>query len=208
MWRAGALILILLTLISCAVTNSGQQASLPSATPNVGIAGGGLGGVGGSGKGAGSGGNNGGAGTGGGNTISTQAPTPNPTPDPTPSNQGPFVVKQIMSLGHESISGEVCSLTAAFTVFAVAPEVSWNFTFVPGGPNQGKWTYAYSITSAGETHNANGSYTISQVNADGTLLLTMTGSDSVAFKGFSGKFPVNYSFNLVPSGNTSCPATH
>jgi hypothetical protein len=110
-------------------------------------------------------------------------------------------------MGHETISGQVCTLTRPFIVSAVAPEVSWTFIYTPRDAGHGSWVYAYSITKAGETHDAAGSYQISQVSDDGTLLLTMTGTDNVAFKGFSGPFPVNYRFNLIPSQNATCPNT-
>jgi len=93
----------------------------------------------------------------------------------------------------------------AFLVAVKAPKVTFAFDFVPQTSNHGQWRYAYSIPTAGETHDANGNYTINLAVPDGTLLLSMTGSDHVMFKGFDGKFPVNYRFNLVPSQNTGCP---
>jgi len=178
-------------------------------TPTSNAGGGSSGGAGSAGNssgGAGSGGNSsGGAGAGGSNNvISSPVPTKNPTPSP---QGGPYVVKQIQTLADEKISGEVCSITNAFIVNVTTPKVAFNFSFVPAGAERGKWTYAYSIPSAGESHDAHGDYTISQASTDGTLLVSMTGSDHVVFKGFDGSFPVHYTFDLVPSQNTGCPAT-
>ena len=137
--------------------------------------------------------------------TATPTPTPTPTPNPTPGTPGPFVVEQIVTLGHETLSGQVCSLTKPFAVTAAAPAVTFVFDFVPETADHGTWTYAYSIPSAGETHDASGKYTIGQADTDGKRLLSMTGSDHVTFKGFDGKLPITYRFNLVPSANTTCP---
>ncbi len=153
----------------------------------------GYGGAGGGSSGGGTGGGNDGGGTGGG-TNDTGSALPG----------GPYVVKQTRSLGGETIGGQVCSLTAPFSVAVKAPAIGFAFGFVPAAADHGSWTYAYNIKKAGETHSASGTYTIAQAGKDGTLTLTMKGRDQVAFKGFSGPFPVNYSFNLVPSGNTPC----
>jgi hypothetical protein len=201
----------MILLLSCALPFSLQQALTPTPTlttsPAINIGGGivqngsGSSGAGNGQGGSGGSGGNGGSGSGSGNGSNSQGGI---TPDSVPL---PYVVKQIVSLGHEAISGQVCNLTRPFTVYAIAPEVSWNFLYNPSGADHGSWVYAYSIPKAGETHDAAGSYTISQVSSDGTLLLTMTGKDHVTFKGFDGPFPVNYTFNLVPSQNTSCPNT-
>ncbi len=118
---------------------------------------------------------------------------------------GPFVVKQTVTLGHETISGTVCDITKPFTVPAVAPNVSWNFNFIPADASKGTWTYAYTIQSAGESHDASGTYTIGLPAMDGTLTLTMKGSDHVVFTGFNGNLPVSYQFNLVPTNPAACP---
>jgi hypothetical protein len=115
------------------------------------------------------------------------------------------VVKQIESLGKETISGRVCSLTLPFDVQTVAPAITFLFHFVPGAADHGQWTYAYSLRAAGETHAAHGSFTVRQVNAGGTLQLTMSGSDHVVFHGFDGNIPTHYAFQLVPAPNTACP---
>jgi hypothetical protein len=207
-WRAMIIILATILTLSCALPLSLQRALSPSSTPTTSPAlniGGGIvqngNGNGGAGNGQGGSAGSGGSGGGFGNGSNSQVGvTPNP-------NHLPYVVKQIVSLGHETISGQVCNLTQKFTVNAVAPEVSWNFIYNPSDAGQGSWVYAYSIPKAGETHDAAGSYKISQVSSDGTLRLTMTGSDKVAFKGFAGTIPVNYYYNLVPSQNTACPNT-
>jgi hypothetical protein len=131
------------------------------------------------------------------------SPTPTPSPD-VPAGRA-YVVKQTKTLGGEVISGAVPCLTAPFAVTSVTPKVTFVFQFIPAAALKGAFTYAYSIPSAGETHSAIGSYTISE-QKDGTLVLSMTGRDAVAFPHFNGPFPVNYSFNLVPSGPSACSA--
>ena len=198
---------ILVTVLACTlppISGTVKDSSGNTATPNAG------GGGGGSGSG-GSGGGGGGSGSGGGSLAGTpqvtpiETVTPTPTDFPTPSASGPYIVKQTHSLGGEKISGQVCSLTMPFTVLSATPKVSWAFNFIPQSASAGGWTYAYNIASAGETHSASGKYSVSAPAKDGSLTLTMTGRDNVAFKGFSGPFPVNYSFDLVPSGQAPCP---
>lgn len=132
------------------------------------------------------------------------------SPTPTPSPEGPtaraYVVQQTGHLGGETISGVVPCITAPFGVTSVTPNVTFVFHFIPAKALNGAFTYAYSIPSAGETHSATGNYTIRE-QKDGTLVLTMTGRDDVAFPHFTGPFPVRYSFNLVPSGPSRCSAT-
>ncbi len=118
---------------------------------------------------------------------------------------GPFAVKQTETLGHETLSGFVCDITKPFSVQATAPAVSWPFVFVPQDASKGTFTYAYTIPSAGESHDASGTYTIGPPAMDGTLTLSMKGTDNVAFNGFSGPIPVNYKFDLVPTTAASCP---
>ena len=113
---------------------------------------------------------------------------------------GSYVVQQIETLGKESIAGIVCSTSLPFSVSATSPHVAWVFNFFPNMT----WNYAYSIPSAGESHDASGNYAISPPDSSGVLLLTMKGSDHVVFKGFDGKIPVQYKFNLVPASAT-CP---
>ncbi|HET7377227.1 MAG TPA: hypothetical protein VFK30_10995, partial [Anaerolineae bacterium] len=117
---------------------------------------------------------------------------------------GPYAVKQIESLGGEVISGGVCSLTQPFNVTSTTPHVTFMFYFVPQDTQKGKVTYAYSISSAGESHNAAGTYSLSPLGTDGTLQLSLSVSDHVAFKGFDGNMPLHYKFNLVPSATLSC----
>ena len=118
---------------------------------------------------------------------------------------GSFTVKQIETLGNETISGSVCDLTKPFGVPAVDPVASaaWTFLFVPSSATRGTVTYAYSIPSAGETHSASGTYKIDPPAQDDTLLLSLTVSDHVTFKGFDGNIPLRYKFKLVPAPN--CP---
>jgi hypothetical protein len=85
-------------------------------------------------------------------------------------------------------------------------KVAWTFLFVPRNASAGAVSYAYSIPSAGETHQASGTYTIGQPAHDGTLRLSLAVSDHVVFHGFDGTIPNRYAFDLVPSGATGCPA--
>jgi hypothetical protein len=116
------------------------------------------------------------------------------------------MVKQIETLGGEMISGVVCNLAQPFSVLSVTPKVTFSFYFLPQNTQQGKVSYTYSIQSAGESHDASGTYSLSQVSADGTLQLSLSVSDHVVFKGFDGNIPNRYKFNLVPSGSAPCPA--
>lgn len=145
----------------------------------------------------------------------TATPTATPTATDTPTNtpvtpqvaQGPYVVKQTETLGNETLSGAVCKLTEPFSVNATTPKVAFTFVFAPQAADHGRLTYAYSIPSAGETHDATGTYTIQPAGtADGTLVLSMTVSDHVTFKGFDGNIPLRYKFDLVPAANVPCPA--
>ena len=153
-------------------------------------------------------------------TVPTSTPSPSPTvptrtPSPTPTSitptqiplpsAGPYVVKQIETLGGEVISGIVCNLTRPFSVNSNTPKVSFVFVFVPQDAGLGTVTYAYSIPSAGETHDAKGNYTLSSAGADGTLLLSMAVSDHVTFKGFDGNIPNHSKFDLVPTATATCP---
>ncbi|MCL4506257.1 MAG: hypothetical protein M1434_15455 [Chloroflexi bacterium] len=164
--------------------------------------------AGGSAGGTGSGnGGDGGSGSKGGNNGGTDGSTDvTATPTQLPDiHYGPYLVKQIETLGGESISGFVCSLTQPFTVLSTTPKVTFTFVFVPQDAQRGKVTYTYSIPKAGESHNAAGTYTLALLDKVGTQQLSLTVSDHVVFKGFDGNIPLHYRFNLVPSTNASCP---
>lgn len=204
--------LILITILSCAAPIAGQQSQPATPTPTgavdfigVGSNGGGI--IGGSGGSVGSGGSGASSGSGGSGGSNNPGNNTLPNTNLPSTGQGAYAVKQTMTLGGEAISGAVCSLTQPFSVNFNTPKVAFVTGYVPTSASQGTWTYAYNISSAGETHNASGSYTISSPSPDGTLVLTMTGKDNVAFKGFSGPFPTHYSFKLVPSTTTPCPTT-
>ena len=159
---------------------------------------------GGSGTGSGSGGGNSGGGVSSANQGSSEA-----TPEPTQLadlSGGPYTVKQIETLGGEAISGTVCSTTRPFSVLSVTPHATFTFNFVPLEAQRGNVMYAYSIPSAGESHDAAGTYTLAGVDKAGTLQLSLTVSDHVVFKGFDGNIPNHYKFNLVPSEGPPCPA--
>jgi hypothetical protein len=185
-----------------------KQIATATATPTPGPAGGGSvggGGVssgGGSNGGANGGSSGGGTSSGNGGSVSGGNGTPNSGGN---SGSGAYVVKQTESLGGETISGFVCSRTAPFGVSARTSKVAWVFGFVPRDATHGQVTYAYSIPSAGEAHDATGTYTLSSAAADGTLLLSMAVSDHVTFKGFDGNIPLHYQFQLVPSESAPCP---
>lgn len=117
------------------------------------------------------------------------------------ASTGPFTVKQTETLGGETLSGSVCDVTKPFAVLAATKAVTWTFLFAPSSATKGTVTYAYTIPSAGESHNASGTYTLGQPARDGTLVLSMTVKDHVTFKGFDGNIPLNYKFSLVPSAS-------
>ena len=174
-------------------------------TPALGQSTGGSTGDAGSGNGsdggsASKGGNNGNNGS----TDGSAGVTATPTQLPDIYN-GPYLVKQIETLGGESISGFVCSLTQPFSVLSTTPKVAFTFVFVPQDARRGKVTYTYAIPKAGESHDAAGTYTLALIDKLGTQQLSLAVSDHVVFKGFDGNIPLRYKFNLVPSTNGSCP---
>src|ERR1700693_2853536 len=61
----------------------------------------------------------------------TATDTPTDTPVPTPASKGPYVVKQTIVLGKETLSGAVCKLTDPFFVTSTAPKVTFIFNFAP-----------------------------------------------------------------------------
>ena len=194
--RAITLSLILIIAISC-VSLSPQSLS-PTMTPGADGVSGGSGG----GGGVNGGGVNGGGGSGSDNPGN---PPLAETPEPTPGTSGPYIVKQTESLGGETISGQVCNVNDPFTVNNVSPKITFNMDFAPESADHGTLAYAYSFPSLGESHDATGTYTLRQADADGTLLLSMSVSDHVVFNGFDGIIPTHYQFDLVPSMSTSCP---
>ncbi len=135
----------------------------------------------------------------------TSSPTPTPTFTPTPDRPGPYLVKQTETLGGESISGMICNTLQPFDVTYATPHVTFVTHYFPQDGSRGKWAYAYSIASAGESHEANGAYTLQPTKEAGVLLLSMSGSDHVVFHGFDGKVPSRYKFDLVPGSGATCP---
>lgn len=137
----------------------------------------------------------------------TPTPTITPTPSPTPvvPSTGPYTVKQTRTLGGESISGLVCSITSPFDVTYNTPHVTFSTSYMPADAQHGNWTYSYYLPQPNESHDAKGNYTLSQPGDGGVLTLTMTGSDHVVFKGFDGNIPTYYTFNLVPETGAPCP---
>jgi hypothetical protein len=161
------------------------------------------------GTGGNSGGSNGGSqggsngGNNGGNNGGSVAATATQLAD---IGGGPYVVQQIETLGHEAISGFVCSLAQPFSVLSVTPEVTFSFVFVPIDEKHGNVTYAYSIPKAGESHQASGTYTLAPISQSSSLQLSLAVSDHVVFKGFDGNIPNRYKFNLVPNSDAPCKA--
>jgi hypothetical protein len=211
-WVIIPMVGLIMAAMACALPGAIPQAIKPTATatstPTAALS---AGGINGSSDGSGSsnsgtGGSNGGTGGNsggtGGNNDGSNGNSPTQLPD---ISIKPYVVKQIETLGGEVISGVVCSLTKPFSVLSVTPHVTFSFYFVPQNTQRGTVSYAYTIASAGESHDATGTYSLNQVQNDGTLQLSMTASDHVVFKGFDGNIPTQYKFNLVPSGNISCP---
>jgi hypothetical protein len=118
---------------------------------------------------------------------------------------GPFIVKQIETLGGESISGGVCRLGDVFAVNFVTPKVAFTAMFTPvASALAGNVSYRYSIPSAGESHNAQGTYTGQTDAATRTVHISMAVSDHVVFKGFDGNIPNRYKFDLVVSPGAPC----
>ena len=199
--------LIMLTL-ACALPGATPQATQPTATPTPGLStGGNTGGTGANtgGTGGSNGGTGGNSGSTGGNSGGTSGSNNNSPTQLATIYSGPYVVKQIETLGGEAISGFVCSVTQPFSVLSATPHVTFTFAFVPKDAQHGNVSYAYSVPRAGESHDASGTYTLSPVDKAGTLQLSLAVSDHVVFKGFDGNIPNRYKFNLVPSGDTSCP---
>ncbi len=208
-----SIIAIMAVTMACALPLAAPETGRPTETPTatgqavLPSTGGGSGtgnSAGGSAGGSNSSGGNSGSGTGSANQGGSAA-----SPEPTQLvdfSGGPYTVKQIETLGGETISGTVCSTSKPFSVLSVTPHVTFTFNFVPLDAQHGSVTYAYSIQSAGESHNAAGTYTLAGVDKAGTLQLSLTVSDHVVFKGFDGNIPNHYKFNLVPSGGPPCPA--
>jgi hypothetical protein len=127
-------------------------------------------------------------------------------PGPADKLHGPYVVTQTMSLGRESISGSACDEAQPFDVHFVTRPATFDTRFEPAAtPGQpGKWSYAYGIPRAGESHAAQGTFTLQADMAARALHVTMTGSDHVAFKGFDGNMPIDYQFDLVATPGAPC----
>jgi hypothetical protein len=132
--------------------------------------------------------------------------TPPPQPGPAGKLQGPYVVKQTQSLHRESISGSACDEAQPFDVHFVTRPATFDTRFAPAAtPGQpGKWSYAYGIPRAGESHAAQGTYTLQADLAARALHVTMTGSDRVIFNGFNGDMPIDYQFDLVATPGAPC----
>jgi hypothetical protein len=122
---------------------------------------------------------------------------------------GPYVVKQIETLGHEQISGGVCRLGDTFVVNFVTPKVAFSAVFTPGASAMaGSVSYAYSVPGAGESHTAKGNYTGQPDAPLRVVHINMVVSDHVVFHGFDGNIPNTYKFDLVSTPGESCPAHH
>ncbi len=182
------------------------SAAAACAAPVAGAGGGAVGGGAAGGGGNGGGAAGGGSGGAGASPVATDQPSPTASPTLLADVGGPYLVKQIETLGGEAISGIVCSTAQPFAVAAHTSKVAWTFLFVPLDRAHGAVSYAYSIPSAGESHTATGTYSIGAAAVATTLEVSFTVSDHVVFRGFDGNIPERYKFDLVPqSGAPGCP---
>jgi hypothetical protein len=115
------------------------------------------------------------------------------------------VVRQVITLGDEQVSGFVCRTTDLFTAHMVTPKITFDIAFVPLGPDGGTWSYAYAFPALGETHSATGTYTIAAPDQTWARSLAFSGQDHVVFNGFDGNIPQNYGFDLAPGPVPACP---
>lgn len=192
-------------VVALASCGASSATPTPSPAPLASIqAGGGAGGAGAAGAGGGGAGGGGGNGAGG----ASQGPeSPDASPSFTPlPNAGPWAVKQIETLGGETISGAVCDMTRPFVVQSVTPKVAFTFVFTPRDGAGGAVAYKYSIPSAGESHAATGTYTATVPGGDGVVHIQLAIRDHVVFKGFDGTIPLRYKFDLVPTPGITCPS--
>ena len=127
-------------------------------------------------------------------------------PGPADRLQGPYVVTQTMSLGRETISGSACDEAQPFDVHFVTRPATFDARFEPAtaAGQPGQWHYGYGIPRAGESHAAQGTFTLQADLAARALHVTMTGSDHVVFKGFDGNMPIDYQFDLVATPGAPC----
>jgi hypothetical protein len=192
--------IVSLVILSCKLPISLQETPTPTSNPLQGSASGGSNG----GNGGNQGGSNGGPNSPVFTPVSTQESTT--TPDPTPPTGGPYIVKQTLNKGGETISGQVCKVTDPFVVHFVTPKVTFDTTYVPLSAMNGNYNYGYSFPSLGETDTGTGTYSLSKAtdNSD-ALILNMVGNIHTVFKGVDTKIPFTYVFELVPSTQTTCP---
>ena len=118
---------------------------------------------------------------------------------------GPYHIVKVMNLGGEMVDGVVCGIDQPFVVHMQTRPATFDIKFEPADNAHGMWTYAYDIPRAGESHKANGEYTMSPAAADGSRTLTIDVKDFVAFKGFAGPMPMHYVFGLMQiAGGGGC----
>lgn len=115
-----------------------------------------------------------------------------------------YQAEKVMNLGGETISGDVCSVNQAFVITLDAGVFSFPITFTPESGSQGAYAYSYALGGVGETHNASGTYTISDAAADGSRRLVMDGSDCVKFNGFDQCINMHYEIGLTPAAPGTC----
>ncbi len=126
-------------------------------------------------------------------------PTP-PTPGPTPTVYlGPWEVKQTQVQGDERLSGVVCTTQLRFKVHSTTSTTSFDILFVPETYNSGEWSYFYVLSDLGENDLAYGNYSISEQAPDGSMTVTMSGTDNAKYNGGETNVPIHYTFALVPS---------
>jgi len=118
---------------------------------------------------------------------------------------GPYHIVKVMNLGGEMVDGVVCGIDRPFVVHMQTRPATFDIKFEPDDKAHGMWTYTYDIPRAGESHKANGEYTMSPPAADGSRSLTIDGKDFVTFKGFAGPMPMHYVFGLMQiAGDSGC----
>lgn len=139
----------------------------------------------------------------------TSPPTPTPVPTPTITPGGPYLVKQTMTRGDETLvspAGGICT-NSIWRVPVNTSTIQFLMVFDPHGVypgiNGNTFGYYYTFPSLGESHHAEGSYTLTS-KPGGSVTVSISAQDHVVFNGFDGNVPLSYQFDLVPMGSGNC----
>jgi hypothetical protein len=97
-------------------------------------------------------------------------------------------------------AGGVC-IDRAFQIPTHNPSMSMLAMFDPTNGNA--FSYSYSVADLGESHDAQGTYTLTP-HPDGSITVSASARDHVVFNGFDGTITTRYAFDLVPMDGT-CP---